>query len=281
MLRAIPIIGSILTAVLSTSANAQERPESAAPARPAGDRILFGLGAGITPSYDGAGDYKIIPGGVLSGTVAGHDFQLNGPQLFVDAIPNRDARKIDLELGPVVGLRLNRTSRVDDARITALGKLETAVELGLRGSIGLRGVFDRTDRLALAATAAWDVAGAHGSHIVSPSVEYSRLASRRVFVRAALTSEFVGGGYADYNFGVTPGGAAASGLSRYRAKGGLASIGANMLVTRSIGRPGGRWSVFGIASYKRLQGDVAASPIVVDTGSPNQFFAAGGIAYSF
>jgi outer membrane protein len=39
--------------------------------------------------------------------------------------------------------------------------------------------------------------------------------------------------------------------------------------------------LFGIASYKRLQGDVAVSPIVRDTGSPNQVFASIGLGYTF
>ncbi|MBN8829214.1 MAG: MipA/OmpV family protein [Sphingomonadales bacterium] len=235
----------------------------------------------MTTSYDGAKDYRFIPGGALRGTVSGHDFQLNGPQLFFDAIPNDPRRKVDMELGPVAGVRFNRTGDVSDSRVAALGELDTAVELGARGSIGARGLFNRTDKLAFAVTGLWDVARAHGSHVISPSVEYTTLAGRRTFLRMAVTSEFVGGGYSDYYFGITPAASVASGLSAYDPASGLGSIGGNIFATHSLSGKRTGWGLFGIASYKRLQGDIATSPIVRETGSPNQFFGAVGLGYTF
>lgn len=41
------------------------------------------------------------------------------------------------------------------------------------------------------------------------------------------------------------------------------------------------WALVGIVNYKRLQGDIAASPIVRDTGSANQFFGSVALAYRF
>lgn len=266
--------------VAATPAFSQSGPPQNA-GRPVGDTVTVGLGVGVTTSYDGAKKYKAIPGGALQGTVKGHDFRLNGLQLFVDAIPNAARRPIDIELGPVVGVNLNRTGDVSDARVAALGELDTAVELGLRGSVGVRGVFNRSDKLALAVTSTWDVAGAHRSHVITPSVEYSTRAGRRTFLRAAVTSEFVGNRYADYYFGISSAGASASGLAAYNPGAGLASIGGNVLGIYSLsgGRTG--WSLFSIASYKRLQNDISASPIVRDTGSPNQFFGSVGVGYTF
>ena len=243
--------------------------------------MTVGIGIGVTTSYDGARDYKLIPGGTLRGTVSGHDFQLNGLQLFVDAIPNDPQRKIDIEFGPVTGVRFNRTGDVSDSRIAALGELDTAIEMGARGSVGMRGVLNRSDKLALAVTGVWDVAGSHRSYVIGPSVEYSSLAGRRTFLRMAINTEFVGKRYADYYFGINAAGAAASGLSAYKPGGGLASIGGNVLATYSLSGRRTGWSLFSIASYKRLQGDVAASPIVRDTGSPNQVFASVGLGYTF
>lgn len=274
------VIGWVV-ALTASSAAAQ----GSAPAEGVGpvqtDTITVGIGAGVTTSYDGASDYKLIPGGVLRGTLDGHDFQLNGPQVFVDAVPNDPRRKLDIELGPVAGLRFNRTGKVSDERVAALGKLDAAVEIGARASLGQRSVFHRSDKLAVSITAVGDVAGAHGSHLVTPSIEYSRLVGRRMFVRAALTSEFTGDEYADYNFGVAPSLSGISGLPAYRAKGGLSSLGGNLVATYSLS--GGRrgWSLFGVASYKRLQGDIAASPIVREKGNPDQFFGSAGLAYSF
>lgn len=281
MQRVLPSLLLLCGAAASTTAHAQggQPPESGGP--PQGDTVTVGIGVGLTTSYDGSSDYKLIPGGTLRGTVSGHDFQLNGLQLVVDAIPNDPQRKIDMELGPVAGVRLNRTGDVSDARVTALGKLDTAIELGMRASVGIRDLLNRTDKLALAVTGVWDVAGAHRSHVISPSVEYSTLAGRRTFLRMALTTEFVGKRYADYYFGINAAEAAASGLSAYDPGEGLASLGGSILATYSLSGRRTGWSLFGIASYKRLQGDIAASPIVRDTGSPNQVFGSLGLGYTF
>lgn len=281
MQRAFLRLLALCTMATAPYAHAQGGPPPGSGAPGQGDTVTVGFGIGVTADYDGAKDYKIIPGGTLRGTVSGHDFQLNGPQLFVDAIANNPKRKIDIEFGPVAGLRFNRTGDVSDSRIAALGELNTAVELGTRGSIGVRGVLNRTDKLALAVTGVWDVADAHRSHMISPSLEYSTLAGRRTFLRLALTTDFVGERYADYYFGIDGAGSTASGLAAYDPKGGLASIGGNVLATYSLSGRRTGWALFGIASYKRLQGDVAASPIVRDTGSPNQFFASIGLGYNF
>lgn len=281
MKHALPCLLSVCALVATTSAHAQGGPPAGSGAPMHGDTVTLGLGIGVTTSYDGARDYKIIPGGALLGTVGGHDFRLNGLQLFVDAIPNNPRRSIDMEFGPVAGVDFNRTGDVSDSRIEALGKLDTAVELGARGSVGLRGLLDRTDKLALAVTGVWDVAGAHRSHVISPSVEYSRLIGRRTFMRLAVTTEFVGKRWASYNFGIDAAGAAASGLAAHDPDGGHASIGGSVLATHSLSGKRTGWALFGVVSYKRLQGDLAASPIVRDTGSPNQLFASVGLGYTF
>jgi len=245
------------------------------------DTITVGLGIGLTPSYDGARNYRMIPGGILGGTIAGHDFRLNGPQIFIDTIPNNLEREIEIEFGPIAGIAANRNGNVSDERVAALGKLKIAVELGASGAIGRRGILNRTDKLALAVTAVWDVAGAHNSHVISPAVQYSTMIGRGTFLRVAVTSEFVGDRYARYNFEVTPTGSVASGLAIYEPNGGLASLGANALTAYSLSGERTGWSIFGFANFKRLQGDIADSPIVTETGSPNQFFAFAGLAYTF
>lgn len=281
MQRRLMMLVALCGAAAAMPAAAQSGPPPGAGGPPQGDRVTVGIGVAVTPSYDGAKDYKPIPGGALQGTIKGHDFRLNGLQLFIDAIPNDARRKIDIELGPVAGVNLNRTGDVDNALVEALGELDTAVELGIRGSIGLRGVINPRDKLALAVTGVWDVAGAHRSHVINPSLEYSTSVGKRTFLRLALTSEFTGARHADYYFGIDAAGSAASGLAIWKPDGGLASIGGNVLATYSLSGRRTGWSLFGIASYKRLQGEIAASPIVRETGSANQVFASAGLAYTF
>lgn len=272
--RHFPVAIALALAILPLPALAQGGP-------PAADTVTLGLGLGISNDYDGADEFDLIPGGVLQGTVQGHDFRLNGLQLFVDAIPNSPARPVELELGPVIGLNFNRTGGIDDPQVAALGKLDEAVELGLSAAVGLKGVGSRTGTLSVGASMMWDVAGAHSAWRLSPSLGYSALLGRRTFVRAALSATIAPGGYADYYFAVTPAGAAASGLAPFDPDGGLERVGASLLATHSLsgGRQG--WSLFAIGSVSRLQGDFARSPIVRDVGSADQVFSSVGVGYTF
>lgn len=249
---------------------------------PAGNTVTVGLGAGVSTDYEGADEYQLIPGGTLRGTLAGHDFFLRGLQLNVDAIPNGAIEGVDLAAGPVLGVRLNRSGRVEDARVAALGELDAAVELGAFASIGTaNGFTSRNDSLALRISYVRDVAGAHRSHLITPSIDYSRRFGRRTFATLSLSAEFAGDRYARYYFDVSPAGSVASGLEPHAANGGLKSLGGSVVLVHALSdRPKG-WSLFGIASYNRLRGDFARSPLVAEVGSADQVFGALGIGYTF
>lgn len=249
---------------------------------PAGDTVTIGIGAGVSPSYEGSDEYKMIPGGNLRGTVSGHDFFLRGLQLNLDLVPNGAVDGLDLSFGPVAGLRLNRTGKVKDPQVGALGKLDTAIELGAFAAIGTaKGLTSRKDNLAFRVSYVRDVGNAHKSDLISPSIEYSRRLGTRTFSSLALSAEFAGDRYARYYFDVSPAQSAASGLRPYAARGGLKNLGGNILVVHSLSNKPKGWSLFGIASYSRLQGDFARSPIVADVGSAGQAFGAVGVGYTF
>ncbi len=249
---------------------------------PAGDMVTVGLGVGVSPSYEGADEFKVIPGGNLRGTVAGHDFYLRGLQLNFDAIPNGAVKGVDLSLGPVVGLRLNRNGRVKDAQVAALGELNAAIELGVFAEVGTaNGFTSRSDSLAVRVSYVRDVANAHKSHLITPSIEYARRFGRRTFSALSLSADFAGDRYARYYFDVSPAQSAVSGLRSHAAKGGLKNLGGNVLIVHSLSEKANGWSLFGIASFSRLQGDFARSPLVADVGSANQAFGALGIGYTF
>jgi MipA family protein len=67
--------------------------------------LIFGLGGGIAPEYEGAGDYGFQPGGVIQGKVDGFDFQVRGPNIYVDLIRDAPGSKVNLILGPLAQLR--------------------------------------------------------------------------------------------------------------------------------------------------------------------------------
>jgi outer membrane scaffolding protein for murein synthesis (MipA/OmpV family) len=254
-----------------------------APPKQDDNSLSIGLGGGFAPTYEGSDDYRIIPAGVVRGKIAGHSFFTRGLQLYFDAIPEADGPGFHLGLGPVVGLRLNRTSSIKDPRVKALGELDTAFEAGGFVSIGQTGVITSDyDNLSFRVTYLKDVGNAHESHIITPSIEYGTPLSRQAFVGLSLSADFVGEGYADYYFDVSPAGSIASGLAPYDADGGFKSWSLTLAGAHALtGDLLGGLSLFAVGSYTRLRGDFADSPIVSTAGSATQWFGAVGLSYSF
>lgn len=263
-------------------------PALAQDARPAGpppwvgadgDRVTVGFGLGASPDYEGSDDYRLQPGGILQGKVSGVEFQMRGLNLYTDFLPDPKGSKVRLVLGPVAQLRLDRTGDIRDPRVAQLGTRKTAVELGFTAGIGKRGVLIPPASLNFDVTYLHDVNGAHRSYVVTPSLSLSSPVTRSSFARLAVNADFVGKGYAATYFDVAPGNT----LAPYATRGGgLKSVGVSMLYTHDLGgNPRKGWGLFGLASYKALQGQFADSPIVSVAGSANQFFGVVGISYSF
>jgi outer membrane scaffolding protein for murein synthesis (MipA/OmpV family) len=281
------LAGALLLGTAPAAAQEAPPPNSPPPSPPpppvGGDSFTIGLGAGIVPSYEGSDDYRIIPGGVVRGKVSGFNFFTRGLQFYLDLIPEAEGETLDLSVGPVVGLRLNRTSGIKDARVRALGKLDEAYELGGFVGIGKTGVITSAyDNLSFRVAYLKDVGSAHESHVITPSIEYGTPLSERAYVGIGASADFVGDGYARYYFDVTPAGAAASGLSPFQADGGFKSYSLSLFGSHSLsGNLIKGLSLFAVGSYTRLRGDFRRSPIVSEVGSPNQWFGVIGLAYTF
>jgi outer membrane scaffolding protein for murein synthesis (MipA/OmpV family) len=265
------VLGAAVAALASASpAFAQEE----AP----GDWTI-GLGVGMTTRYDGSDEYRIIPAGYLRGEIAGIRFSTRGLKLYVNLVPESEGG-VQFEAGPVAGIRLDRTSgNLGNDQIEALGELDTAIEVGGHAGVSGNGILNPYDSLGFSLTYLKDVAGAHDSHVVSPSIDYRTPVSRQAFVGVSLSADYVGGGFADYYFSVTPAGALASGLPAYDADGGFRSWSLGLSGAHSLSGDIRRGAaLFVLGSYSRLGGDIADSPIVESRG---QWFGAAGLAYTF
>lgn len=248
------------------------------------DTITIGGGVGYIPSYEGSNDYVVIPVGAVRGRVSGFNFQSRGLQLSVDAVRDRSSSGIDLMFGPVVGLNLNRTNRIVDPQVRALGTRKTAVEVGGYVGIAKTGVItSEFDTLAVRVSYVRDVTGVHDSYVINPSIEYGTPLSRRAYVGIAGSASIVGDGYAETYFAVDPAGSIASGLPVFaRPRGGVKSYSGSLLGNYALSGDLQRGlQLFTILTYSRLQGDFARSPITSIAGSPDQFYGAIGIGYTF
>jgi outer membrane scaffolding protein for murein synthesis (MipA/OmpV family) len=274
----------IPVAVASLALAAPALAQDAAPDPLLKRTVTVAAGAGYIPSYVGSDDYIVTPAIGARGNVGGFNFQFRGTQASLDLIRQSDPHALDLQFGPVAGVNLNRTRRIKDPQVRALGKLDTAVELGSYIGLGKTGVITSDyDTLSASLTYVHDVAGAHGSYRITPAITYGTPLSRKAYVLVSGYTDFVGRDYGDYYYSVSAAGAAASGLPAYSArKSGMLGWGAVGLVNVSLtGDLTGGLSLVAGGGYYRVHGRYARSPIVAIAGDRDQWYGGAGLAYTF
>jgi outer membrane scaffolding protein for murein synthesis (MipA/OmpV family) len=247
-----------------------------------GDSFQIGLGAAFVPDYEGSNNYRIVPGGIIRARVGGLSVFSRGTYLYADLIPG-GGRGIDVDAGPIAGVRVNRTGKVKDDAVDALGDRKPGIEVGGFAGVTFKGLTNAYDALSIRLDAVKDVGNAHEGWVLTPTIEFGTPLSRTTYAGLALSADFVSERYADYYFGVDAAGSARSGLPVTDfSDGGLKNWQAGLLLAHSLSgdlRKG--WGLFGSGSYKRLVGDIADSPIVADRGRRGQWFAAAGVGYSW
>jgi MipA family protein len=247
--------------------------------------LTLGIGGGIAPEYEGASDYGFQPGGIIQGKVDGFEFQVRGPNIYVDLIRDAPDSRLNIIAGPVAQIRLDRTSLNDikDPRVRALGTRDTAVELGGYIGVGKRGFLIPPASLTFDLAFVHDVAGAHDSFILTPGIALSSPVSQRTFARWGISADYVGSGYGRTYFDTPATGAPGPSLIAYSTNGaGFKDIGTTLLLAHDLGGDNRKgWALFGLGGYKRLLGQYARSPIVRDAGDADQFLAVVGVAYNF
>jgi len=244
------------------------------------DGFTIAGGAASIPDYEGSDDYRLIPAAAIRGKVGGISFSTRGTYLYVDVISG--SGKVDLDVGPIAGVRLNRTGKIKDDFVDLLPERKTAIEVGGFAGVSFKGLTNPYDSLGFRLDVVKDVGSAHESTLVSPNVEFSTPLSRSFYVGASLAADFVSNRFADYYFSVSPAEAVVSGLPAFNADGGMKNWKVGLLANYSLSgdlRHG--LSIFGTGGYSRLVGDFKRSPIVSDRGSASQWLGAAGLAYSF
>lgn len=269
--------------LLAAPAHAQDADPPIDPQALEGDSLSIGVAVGVVPSYDGSDDEALAVMPLIRGRVAKVNFTLRGNRVWADLVPTDGGPGWDLQAGPIVSLNFNRSAAIKDPQVIALGRLDMAIELG--GYVGLarQGVVTSDyDKLGVSVAYTYDVAGVSSSYVVTPSIDYGTPLSTKSFVGLNFSANYIGGGYADTYYGVTPAGAAASGLPAFDAGKGwkdwtLSAVGATSLT----GDLTGGLSLIGGGSYRRMLNDAADSPITSIAGSRDQWIGMLGLAYTF
>ena len=265
------------------------------PARPQGDdpdrnwsRDFVAVAAGVVtaPSYMGSDQRVVIPGFYLRGRLSGFSFSTRGTNLQVDLIRQRRGQRVDWKLGPIINLRSDRTGRIKDPQVEALGERKLAVEAGVSAGVTYSGVItSKYDQIGLRLVALKDVSGRHGSWVASPTIEYGTPISKRAYVGLSASVNIYGKGFGHYYFDIDQAGSTASGLPVYEGAGrkmtaGKYTIGAAGAYSLSGDLRKG-FVLIGGVQYGRVTGRFAASPIVRIAGDADQWIGGAGIAYQF
>jgi outer membrane protein len=245
--------------------------------------VTVALGGAWLPDYEGSNDYALTPMGFTFGRLGGHAFGTRGTSLYF-SLPASDPHAAwDVDFGPVANLRLDRSRKIDDRRVAALGKIGPAVELGGFVGVTKNRVLHAYDSLGVRVAVTHDLTNTHDSMIVAPSIDYTTPLSLRTALNLSFNAEHVERSYAQTYFGVDAAGALRSGLPVYAARDGWKNWRATMLLaqvlTGDLRKP--RLSAFFGLSYSRELGAFARSPVVAIAGNANQYVATGGLAYTF
>ena len=272
-----------LVALLATAPALAQSANDAAMPNPndQSDTFTVALGGAWIPDYEGSDDYEGSPFAAIRGRVGGMSFFTRGTYLYLDLL-RRPESGIDFDVGPIVGFRRERTAKVKDDFVTDLPERDTAIEIGGFAGVTFHGLTNPYDALSLRLDVVSDVGGAHKSTIFTPNIDFGTPLSRRTYIGASLSADFVAGRYAEYYYSISPAEGRIAGLPAYDADGGMKSWKLSALINQSItGDLTHGFSIFGAGSYSRLVGDIADSPIVDGRGSESQWQAALGLAYTF
>lgn len=285
--------GEVVSVSVAAAPQGQgDAPAGAAPfafARPVFDETwaTIGLGAGLVPSYAGSNDYIIFPLPLIVGRVGGVGISPNGPGFVLDLNspppamgPRRGAR---VAFGPAFRFRNDRNAQIEDVVVARGGELDIAIEVGGNVQVNIPGVFKTFDQLSIGAQVRWDVLGSHDGTVFEPQIGYRAPIGRAVSLQMQVSAEFVDDSFADYYFSVSPAQAAASGLPRFRAEGGLNRVGLLSILAYDLDRNplNGGWSLTAIGGYSRMIGDAADTPFTALRGDADQLIGGLGVAYTF
>lgn len=272
-------------ALLTAPAAAQEAdPLSAEGSAFSGDFLIAGAGVAVVPSYEGSDDLVVSPAGAVAGRIGGIGINARAFGLALDVID--DSRRSDgvgFTLGSVLRYRTNRSGRVVDDVVAKLGKLKGVVEAGVVAGIDVKKVLNPHDSLSFSVDLRWDVSGRGSGLIVAPGISYLTPVSKGIALGGALNANFIDSRYANYNFGITPGGSLASGLPAYTARGGLKDVGVGAFTAFDLNGnflDGGPALGLG-AMYSRLFNSAAESPITAIRGRRSQLIFGAAASYTF
>jgi len=267
---------------LDETIKAQVRPE-----RPKsvfdGDFVIVGAGIAAAPTYEGSDNSRALPLIGATGEVKGIGFTFRGPSLSLDLVNIDLSKDISLGFSTQIRYRAGRSGNLKDDVVEKLPETDDVFEAGGRISLGFDELLSRKDKLSVGVSMRWDVSGKGSGYIVTPSATYRIPVNHAQVFGFLVSTQFMSGKYADYNFGIDAQGSSDSGLPVYIGKGGFKEWTLGVGTARDLSGSvlDGGMSIAAGVLYTRLYGSAAKSPITSIRGSRSQWFYGAGLAYIF
>jgi MipA family protein len=237
-----------------------------------GTHYTLGAGVGVAPDYEGSDDYELVPLWNLRVDNLYNPntyVQVIGPRLRSNFLPDPHWR-----LG-IDGQFIKKRDHVHDNAVDDLQSVDPSVMLGVIG--GYDFFDDPQQDLVLEIEARQDVANGNGFLGTMRGV-YSTQLSSSWRLDTTIEGTWASSDYMDAYFSIDANDAARSGLRQYNADAGFKDVAFGGTLTYRLAE---RWSISGLATYTRLVGDAADSPVVKNAGDENQFFGGTLVNYRF
>lgn len=217
----------------------------------------LGVGAGVTPDYEGSENLQMIPMLSLSGRYdSGRFFTLTGTKLKVNLLSKRR-----YSFGPALRYHMGR-SGVDNSQVDAMKDIDGTIEAGIIASHNISSWTLGFEFLS-------DVSDKHSGTKAQVSIGYRWKATDHMSISPGLSVTYADEDYMETFFGINSNNRGASTLPDYSASSGIKDIGAKVLAHYT---PWKQWGVMGIMSCTMLLNDAKNSPIVEAEGEANQVF---------
>lgn len=270
-----PAVAGLLAIALVATARAADVADPAAapvapPLPPAANEYVVTItgNAQAQPRFPGSSDFSAVVYPSLDFRKVGEPERFTAPD---DGLSITAYEQSNFRVGPVVRYQSGRYRSDDPDALTGLRKIKWSLEPGVFAEFWPAEVLRARVEIRHGVHGHDGVVGNLGVDYVRPFDRFVlSIGPRFSFADATFQRDF---------YGVTPGEALLNPrVSAYRPGGGFDSVGALAALTY---RFSDQWATTGYASYNRLVGNAAASPIIQNIGTPDQFVFGVKVSYSF
>lgn len=227
--------------------------------------VTVGLGPVFRPDYVGSNDYQIAAEPALYLRFEGFlTLENDGASINLLGLGN-------FEFGPTARVTRGRGEN-DNPDLTGLG------DVGLSFDVGLYLKAKISDKYAARLRYTHAIINNSNGGLLDLRLSTVLYRENKLTLAAALEGDWITSGRAQRFFGVTTGQSALSSKPVYTPGSSFRDVNLALLAQYSFSD---KWSINGLASYMRLVGGAADSPIVRSVGSPNQFTIGASLSYRF